>query len=182
MMIPEIKKAGALLKKEQRYKLIFFIGILGIGLIFLSDLMSQDKETKQPDSSDSTVSEDPDLYAKRLEKKLSDILGSVSGVGDCEVMLTVGGTTEYVYAENISRSTDLKDGASEETYKNEIVFTEEGGEKEALVRKVIRPQISGVIVVCDGGGDVKVRERVIKAVSRLLDVPSDKICVESRNQ
>lgn len=181
-MMPELKKIGSLIKKEQRYKLILFIGILGIGLIFLSDMLSSDKEKEQASPSESTVSNDPDEYARKMEKKLSKILGSVSGVGDCEVMLTIGGTTEYVYAENISRSTDLKDGGSEETYKNEIVFTEEGGEKEALVKKVIRPQISGVIIVCDGGGDVKVKERVIKAVSRLLDVPSDKICVECRNQ
>ena len=181
-MMPELKNIGSLIKKEQRYKLIFLIGILGIGLIFLSDMFSSDKEKEQTSSTESTVSDDPDEYARKMEKKLSKILGSVNGVGSCEVMLTVGGTTEYVYAENISRSTDLKDGENEETYKNEIVFKEEGGEKEALVKKVIRPQISGVIIVCDGGGDVKIKERVIKAVSRLLDVPSDKICVECRNQ
>ncbi len=54
--------------------------------------------------------------------------------------------------------------------KNEIVITDNDGKKEALVRKIIKPQICGVVIVCEGGGDIKVNERVLKAVSTVLGI------------
>ena len=66
------------------------------------------------------------------------------------------------------------------TGMNEIVITDNDGKKEALVRKIIKPQICGVVIVCEGGGDIKVNERVLKAVSTVLGISSSKICVEGR--
>lgn len=172
---------GSLFAKEQRYKLIMILGVIGIALIFLSDTLSSGDDKESTATQTQASSEDPDEYAARTEKKLCKILSGIESVGSCDVMITVGSATEYVYAENTDRSTETADGSTRESCKSEVVFTEEGGERQALVKKIIRPQISGVIVVCEGGGDVKVRERVINAVSKLLDIPSANICVECRN-
>ena len=111
---------------------------------------------------------------------LKDVLSQVRGVGECKVMVTVEGTTEYVYAENLTKSTDNNGDRTSDRYENEIVITDNDGKKEALVRKIIKPQICGVVIVCEGGGDIKVNERVLKAVSTVLGISSSKICVEGR--
>ena len=51
-----------------------------------------------------------------------------------------------------------------------------------LVKKIIRPKISGVVVVCGGGGDITLKERVIKAVSAALDISYARICVEGKSK
>lgn len=42
------------------------------------------------------------------------------------------------------------------------------------------PQVCGVAVLCEGGGDVRIAARITELVSALLDLPSNHICVEQR--
>ena len=97
-------------------------------------------------------------------------------------MLTVEGTTEYVYAENISRYTDTSPDRQSDKADTDIVTVEQNGDKQALIKKVIRPRISGVMVVCDGGGDISVNERVLRAVSTALNISSGRVCVENKQK
>ena len=177
----DTKRIRKLLSNEQRYKLVIFVGLLGIALIFISDMMSDTDKDKPESTGTSEMTDDPDEYSADIERRLKKVLSNVSGVGQCDVMVTVSSTTEYVYAENVTGSTDNNGEGSDQSYKKEIVLIEHSGEKEALIRKTVRPQISGVMIVCEGGGDVRVKERIIRAVSTLLGVSSDKICVEGRN-
>ena len=50
----------------------------------------------------------------------------------------------------------------------------------ALEQTVYLPTICGVAVVCEGGGDVRVASRITELVGALLDVPSNRVCVEQR--
>ena len=43
-------------------------------------------------------------------------------------------------------------------------------------------RVCGVAVVCEGGGDVRVAARITELVGALLDVPSNRICVEQRRE
>ena len=119
---------------------------------------------------------------RKIEAELKMLLEQIDGVGSCEVMVSVEGTTEYVYAENISRYTDEADDRKSDKLDEDIVIIENGSDKQALVRRVIRPQISGVVVVCEGGGDIRVNERVLKAVSTALNISSGRVCVETRKR
>ena len=49
-----------------------------------------------------------------------------------------------------------------------------------LAETIYQPQIRGVAVLCDGGGDVRVAARITEMVGALLDLPSNRICVEQR--
>ena len=74
-------------------------------------------------------------------------------------------------AGNISETNISNNGdRTSDRYENEIVITDNDGKKEALVRKIIKPQICGVVIVCEGGGDIKVNERLLKAVSTVLGI------------
>lgn len=170
-----------LLSKDNRMRLIAAMGIIGIILIMLSEMIPQAEDKKAPAKEDQSVSgDDTELFRKQTEKELKALLEQINGVGECSVMVTVEGTTEYVYAENISRDTDNDTDRTSDRYENDIVFTEKDGEKQALVKKIIKPKINGVVVVCKGGGNIRISERVIKAVSTALDLSSGSICVEEK--
>ena len=57
------------------------------------------------------------------------------------------------------------------------VLLEDGS---ALTETVCLPQVCGVAVLCEGGGDIRVAARITELVSALLDLPSNRICVEQR--
>lgn len=181
MKLNDLKKrlfniAGA----DKRTKFIFIIGIAGILLICLSELLPE-KSTKQVKAvSDDPVTEDTYTYKCQIEQELIEMLEQIQGVGKVSAMVTIEGTTEYVYAEELNTVTDKDDGQLSERYENQIVMTEENGVKKALVRQIIKPKISGVVIVCEGGGNLALNERVIKAVSTALNLPTSKICVECR--
>ena len=50
----------------------------------------------------------------------------------------------------------------------------------ALAQTVYLPKVCGAAIVCEGGGDVRVAVRITELVSALLDLPSNRICVEQR--
>ncbi|MBQ9982633.1 MAG: hypothetical protein IJP18_08700 [Oscillospiraceae bacterium] len=158
-------------------KLLVVLGFAGMFMILVSEFIGSDKnndEKKLHDAS-SVVSE----YADDMEVKLEKILGKIEGVGKVSVMITVDGTEEYIYAKeekaSISQNNDNKNTESE----NKYVFVQKEGNKEALLKKVINPDISGVVVVCEGGGVSSVREKVCNAVSVSLGIPTNRIYVDS---
>lgn len=93
----------------------------------------------------------------------------MSGAGKTTVMVTLGTGEEMIYALD-TQSGDLQ---SQQTH----VLLEDGS---ALTETVCVPQVCGVAVLCEGGGDVRIAARITELVSALLDLPSNHICVEQR--
>ncbi len=176
-----------ILKKlsEPKYKirLAVVIGIVGVILIMLSELMPEKSaDSVASETAETSSGDESELYKLKVQRELEKLLEQIEGVGDCEVMVTVEGTTEYVYAENVSRSADNDSGRQSNKLDTAIAYSEQNGQKQALVKKVIKPKINGVVIVCSGGGDIKVNERVLKAVSTALDISSGRICVEEKRK
>lgn len=108
-------------------------------------------------------------YKKNIEDELSDMLSEIDGVGRNRVMVTLSSGEEYIFAEE----TKTGNSAMQKSY----VIVEKNGEKQALVSRVDSPKVSGVIIVCEGGGNAVVREEVYKAVSTVLGIPLGDIYV-----
>lgn len=167
------KKLKSLLDSDNRLKIVFVIGIIGILLIFLSSLFDSNKKETQSVIASASIDTDTDSYIKYTQQELVKLLEQISGVGEVKVMVTVSGTTELEYAQELSKDSD----SQSQSYKNQYVLIESNGKKEALVKKINKPQISGVCVVCQGGEDIKVIEKVTRAVSTVLGISSNSICV-----
>ncbi len=91
---------------------------------------------------------DIDEYRTELEEKLLYVVTQIEGVGNAKIFLTMDNEGENVYLSNSDTKT-----------------------------KSITPSVRGVVVVCDGGDDSLIVSRVLSAVTRSLDIPSNKVCV-----
>ena len=71
--------------------------------------------------------------------------------------------------------------ADETRIESELVFMDgSSGERVPVEIKRINPEITGVVVVADGGGNSSIRSNIISAVEALLDIPKHRIQVLKR--
>lgn len=159
--------------------IIVIIGVLGLLMIAASELIPKGKADKSRDISNSPVDTSySSSFKKETERELKEIISKIDGVGEVSLMLTLDGTTEYVYAEDVDTETDENSDSKSDKYKNEVIIVDSDGGEKALVKKIIEPKVKGVVIVCSGGGNIEVKERVIKAVSSALNISTNNICVE----
>ncbi len=170
-----IKKTGL----SGKVLIIVIIGILGLLMIVLSEFIPNGKTKKVNDVpnsiDDASYSES---FKQRTENELKEIISKIDGVGEVSLMLTLDGTTEYVYAEDVDTETDEDNDSKSNKYKNEVIIVDSDGEEKALVKKIVEPKVKGVVIVCTGGGNSGIKERVTKAVSSALNISTNNICVE----
>jgi stage III sporulation protein AG len=114
---------------------------------------------------------DDNVYRQQLEQQLSDLIAQVEGAGKTTVMITLESGEETIYA------LDTLSGQTQEQQTH--VLLDDG---TALAQTICTPRVCGVAVVCEGGGDVRVAARITELVGALLDVPSNRICVEQRRE
>ena len=166
--LPEIEKLSAVFRtlsaKENRAKLAIVFGGIAMALILLSEWIPA-----QPDADVCTAAADPAAYRVQIEQQLTSLIEQIDGAGKTVVMLTLENGEETVYA----LDTQSGQTQSQETH----VLLDDGS---ALAQTVYLPKICGAAIVCEGGGDVRVAVRITELVSALLDLPSNRICVEQR--
>ncbi len=159
--------------------IVFLVGALGLLLIVFSEFIPNEKSDESADDSVSfSEASYSDSYKKNIEKELKEIISRIDGVGEVNLMVTLDGTTEYVYAEDVDTQTDEKSDSKSDKYKNQVIIVDSDGNETALIKKIIEPQVKGVVIVCSGGGNTEIKERVIKAVSSALNISTNNICVE----
>ena len=167
--------------KDKKTTIFIIIGFIGMVLILFSDSFKKETSHKTDNKFDEQA------YINDLEKKVTNILKQIDGVGDCQVMITLETGTEYVYAtevrSNVNTSTDNTysdkqriDNQNNKEDKFIIIRDSDGSEKPVLVKK-IEPTVKGVAVICDGGDKVYVRQQVVETVMTVLNVPSTRVCV-----
>ena len=114
-----------------------------------------------------------------LEQSLAELVTNIQGAGNAKVMVTVERSAEQVYAQEEKRSTQTTEdrGSNNSTETNYILVKDADGSQRALAVTEVQPVVKGVVVVCDGGDDPVVQQRVIDAVTTALDITSVRVCV-----
>ena len=158
----------------QKKNWLFFVGLAGICLIFLSDILFGGREGSTGAARQST---------QELETRLTEMLESVQGAGKVQVMITLESAGETVYARDEQSDTqttqDGSDGVTDrkESYKSEHIIVDAADGKQPLVETHIEPEVKGVAVVCEGGDDITVIKRITDLVSVVLGLSTNRICV-----
>lgn len=154
--------------KNKKVFLIVLLGICGIFLIFLSELFPENDNTIPQKNKSDIFEEEPEL-----EVKLEEAVSKISGAGKTDVTITYSSSKEIFYAENFSEAR----GNSETDKESELVIIEGENGEEPVVLKTDEAKIRGVLVVCEGGNNPIVCEKIIEAICALLDVSSNKVSV-----
>ena len=181
------EKLHSLVADEKYTKFIIIAGLAAIALIFISNFFDSGSKTQpSPEQTVYTSSQTALAYKQEIEASLQDIISSIEGAGTTKLYVTVDSGTEYVYAADEKESKSLQNGKgdgstktdeSSDKEKNYITVRLSDGTEQAIVLKEIQPTVRGVVVVCSGGGDIEVQQRVLEAVTKALNISSAKVCV-----
>lgn len=165
------------------------LAILGIAIIFFSDMLFSSKSNNNVSANTTAISSTLTDYVEKSEAKLKKVLEGIEGAGKCEVMITLEAGSEFIYATekkatqntvNDKSSGSDKKETSENTEDKYIIINDNGSEKPIVIKE-IQPKIKGVAVICEGGDRAIVKNRVTETITTLLDVPANKVCVIKMN-
>lgn len=153
-------------------------GIAGIALIFLSSLFSGQGRTEEQAAPAEQQIVSAQEYVISLQEDLSSLISQIEGAGDAQVLVTLERSAEQVYATEGRSSARAQSGSSDEEEET-TYFSVRGsdGSEEALPVTEVQPVIRGVVIVCPGGGNPAVAERITRAVTTALDLSSARVCV-----
>jgi stage III sporulation protein AG len=149
----------ALTKGLKKYKYALLVLLLGMALLLIP--------TEKKAEPVLAVQEEED-YGAELERRLTDILSTIEGVGRVEVALTLQRDSYTHYHQ------DLQQSETSEEWKT-VILSEGSAYDKAAVTTVDYPRFQGALIVCQGGGNAAVQLRLVEAVAALTGLGSDRI-------
>ena len=105
---------------------------------------------------------------------MSQILQSIEGAGQVQVMLSVATGEKTVYQTNRDTSTDDA-GGSEKI--DTVILTDSQRNESGLIKQIDPPAYLGAIVVCQGANNPSVKLAITQAVAKITGLRTDNICV-----
>lgn len=171
------------LTKLRSPKILVIIGMAGIILIALSSFLggNTEKEIKSPDN-EFTAEE----YCSKLETDINNMVSSITGSKNVTTVVTLESGIRYSYAdtrEEISsdkteKESQISDSELKEGYIT--VKTADGGEQALLVTTQM-PEIRGVAIVCEGGDNEIINQKILNTVTAALNITSKRVYICGRN-
>lgn len=163
-----LRRAAGVLKQDKKTALL----LLGAAALLLLLLFTGGKKTDVPAPEPAEA-----MSAQALEQQLCDLLGAIEGVGAVRVMLRTASSGETVYAANTDGTAERRDAQTNKKEKNSVVIVKNTQGESGLVVREDYPAVTGAAVVCEGGGDPVVRERIVRTVSALFSLKFNHISV-----
>ena len=150
------------IKDQKQTNFIIFL-LAGVLLLIIALPTGDRKKTEETEYNESDNSD----FVREQEEKLADILGNIEGVGKVKVMITVKDDGYSILDKNLKT-----DGQERE---EDTVLVEKDREESPYVTSRVMPEIEGVVVVAQGGGNARVNNEISDAVMALFDVEVHKI-------
>ncbi len=159
-------QSGLLVYLKEHGRLFLLCGglLLGIALIALGGSLMGDDPQATSTTGDMGLAE-LQSYEIALEKELAALCEAVAGVGQAEVMVHLERGTHTLFA---------TDG------DGKTVTVGTGSAQNALQSALLSPKVAGVGVVCRGGNDPAVQQRLTELISTTLDIPSNRVFITGK--
>ncbi len=155
------------------------------------------KEDRDTQASDSDMAENAlavmarvsDSYEAELEQRVREILKNVEGVGKVDVMIVLKSSGEKVVqvdGKNSHSLTEEQDSAGgirkieNQEQEQNTVMVSGNGENVPVIAKELRPELSGIIISAEGGGNPAIQSEISAAMEALFGLPAHKIKVLKR--
>lgn len=147
----------------------------------------QEKTNAIEYTNQSGLADDTNSFISDTEYKLKKALSQINGVGQTEVVVTVKASKEYVvekdnpYSRDNLNETDAQGGSRvNSNMKDEestVFWKDSNGNEIPFISKEVNPEITGVLVVCQGGEKESVKKDITEALQALFDLEVHKIKV-----
>ncbi|MBR5800666.1 MAG: hypothetical protein IKY23_11485 [Lachnospiraceae bacterium] len=123
-------------------------------------------------------------YVAYLENALEELLGTMEGAGKVKVMITLSDTGQQIVEKDVTEtlkgdtrvsageSDHITDRSSEE---KTVLESREKGLSSPYVKQVISPQIKGVAVSVQGGGNPEIHKNISETIQALFGIDVHKI-------
>lgn len=170
------------LEKIKNPKFLVIIGIAGIMLIFLSSFIGGEAQKPKDTYTEITAEE----YREQLETDIKKIVRQITGSKRVEVIVTLESGIRYKYA-------DIREGATTDKTENDAISTSsehkegyitvktaDGGEEALLVTRQM-PEVRGVAIVCAGGDDPYLAEKIENTVTAALNITTHRVHIAGGN-
>lgn len=187
-----IDKAKRMLLQKDKMLVLILTGIL-IFVACMPVKPKKDMSNHLDDSVAESAEEDQvteQKYRKELEYELESLLENMDGVGAVQVMITLKASGQKILAKdnpNSFSSTKEEDAEGgvrniEEKKSEEVTIYGKNsyGDEMPYVIKQLQPEIEGVFVIAEGGGDENVQLQITEAVQALFGIEAHKIKIAKR--
>jgi stage III sporulation protein AG len=164
-------KEGTTANRRQRWWLVL-CAVAGVALMLIGN-----KDWSFLHGSDKTADveeQDPlTAYTALIEQRIASLCESVCGVDQVTVVVTLEGDFTYIYATD-SESSE-RDGVIEQ--HTAYVTVGSGANETTVLLTRQYPRVSGIGIVCRGGGDATVRRELLSLLSAAYGVPTNQIYI-----
>jgi len=187
------------------FRWLIIVGLIGVAIILFNSFVNVKKldnenigrePPAQPTVNESAQNAGGERNAfssieEDAENKMKEILEKIVGVGTVDVLVNVDSTEEVVYQKNMKDSQQQSDEndanggkrrTTQYTRDGEVVTYEQSGTQAPIVTKRVKPQIRGVLIVAKGAENEVVKQLIVDAVEKGLNVPEYRISVVPRKQ
>ena len=107
------------------------------------------------------------VFFETNEDRLENVLSSMKGISGIEIFVYVTSSEEVVY---LSDKESNQSTGGTNSLKETTVFNKNGSSSSAVVVVTKYPKIEGVLIVAGGVSDVKLKLKIIDAVSCILSI------------
>ena len=174
------KTLAAFFSQEKASKWLILILLLGIGIIFLSELLPDRAKEEEPEQGEESLAS-TEKYVEDLEAKLEEMISRITG-GEACVTLTAESGYKTILAQEDKESQQESDGRSSQSRENSYIVVKNADGSQSTVQVLQEePQIRGVVVLCKNGDDAQVQQQIISAVTTVLHISSARVCVLNSN-
>lgn len=162
-------------------KVLIIVGLVGIALIFISSLGTNEKKIQNMSGGEFSTEE----YCNELEMQIENLVNEITGSKNSSVMITLDCGIRYSYAdtreENSTEKNEKEEISSQEQLKSGYITVKNAdGSEQALLVTAEMPSIRGVAIVCNGGDNEAIRQKIENAVTAALNITSKRVYICGR--
>ena len=155
------KNAGKSAEKTKRIKIEYIIALVLVVLVAILFLSNGSF------FSDLSASTSLETSTETYDKKLSEVLSKIENVGKVNAIITYKDNGKIEVLKN--SETKVENGIK--TTIESVVLVN----GKPYVIKEYTPEIEGVLVVCEGAENIKVKMEITEVLTSIFNVSSDKI-------
>ena len=176
-------------KKKLAYYLVALVALGVFALILRRNVPDVELQIAPHSQPEAIYQANHAVYAPEhlLETRLEEFLSLVEGAGKVRVMISppIGGETVFAVDANTSQSTSKEEdsqGGTRETHQHQsqeqtVIITDRQGVDRPLIVREIEPQISGIVIIAQGGDCPFVRDALSRAARAVLGLEAHMIQV-----